>query len=151
MKPYDPNSTRLPVPYYGTLDVLEELKTHVDLLASIPHQGPMFATADNDRPTTQRLLFYPKELGKALRDGIKFKKGLQFKHAPSRLCLTESELQFLQHMALNLFATVGSSVLHSQICATLDEFQYQFMKKKRDYIKQFHNENEGNPHQPQRP
>ena len=134
MMPYDHNTTRLRVPYYGTEAELQELLTHVDLLAAIPHQRPMYATTDNDRPTTQRLLFHPKELSTALRKAITFRRGMRHKDLPSQLCLTESELAFLQNMALNLYASPLSKERHFEILQTLEECNVDFMDKKRKYL-----------------
>ena len=151
MSAYNPNTTRLTVPCYCSEAVLEELLTHVDMLASVPHQGPMYATTDNDKPTTQRLIFEPKELSRALREAIQFKRGLVWKNAPYRLSLTESELAFLLHMALNLFASPGSSYLHELTVNILEDFNIDFMDKKREYLRQNTIVNNETPHQPQRP
>ena len=103
----------------------------VDLLASIPNQGAMYATTDNDKPAAERLRFYPKRLSRALRKGIAFRRGLLHKDVPSQLCLTESELAFLLHMTLNLFASPGSSTIHENVVNTLLDFNQDFMDKKR--------------------
>ncbi len=130
---------------------MDELLSHVDMLASVPHQGPMYATTDNDKPTTQRLIFNPRELRTALREAICFKRGLVFKDAPYPLSLTESELAFLLHMALNLFASPGSSTIHENVVNQLLDFNQDFMDKKREYLRQNTIVNNETPHQPQRP
>ena len=150
MKAYNPNTTRLTVPFYGTEAELQEMLNSVDLLASIPNQGAMYATTDNDKPAAERLRFYPKRLSRALRKGIAFRRGLLHKEVPSQLCLTESELAFLLHMTLNLFASPGSSTIHENVVNTLLDFNQDFMDKKREYLHQNTIINNETPHQPQR-
>ncbi len=126
MPPYSPNTTRLTVPFYGTRAMLENLRDHVKIIASVPGSNWLFASDDNDKPAEERLRFRPKELIKALGDAIRFCDALLSPVLPTKLEVTEAELMFLNMTALNYELTLQNNsfyqTMHDKLWQTFCYF-----------------------------
>ena len=115
MPPYDPNTTRLNVPFYGTRAMLENLRDHVKIIASVPNTGMLFAADDNDKPQSERLRFRPKALIQALTDAIILYDALPDPTFPTNLNVTEAEMMFMNLTAQNFSMTAQLSTFYDQM------------------------------------